>query len=170
MEYDPSTLRRLQLVELDILEVVADVCERHGIRWFLDRGTALGAVRHKGFIPWDDDVDVGMLREDYERFLQIAEKELPNGYSLHTPDNTPHYAPLFAKVYKDGTEFWSREISESKCEQGIFVDIFPYDTMSTDEVDQKRQCKEAIRWTRASYLYHARSMVVPGSGWVGRIQ
>ncbi len=168
--YDERTLRRLQLVVLEILDAVSGVCEKHGIRWFLDSGTALGAVRHQGFIPWDDDVDVGMLREDYDRFLEVAAKELPDGYSLHTPENTPHYSPFFAKVYKDGTRFWSKEVIESGCDQGIFVDIFPYDALSTDEDEQNRQRREAARWVRTSYLYHSKSLIVPGSGFAGKVQ
>lgn len=168
--YDDRTLRRLQLVVLEILDAIADVCEKHGIRWFLDSGTALGAVRHQGFIPWDDDVDVGMLRVDYDRFLAVAESALPAGYSLHTPENTPHYSPFFAKVYQDGTRFWSKEVIESGCDQGIFVDIFPYDALSTDQAEQDRQRRDAARWVRASYLYHSKTLVVPGSGFVGKVQ
>lgn len=168
--YDPLTLRCLQLAELEILDVIADLCERHGIRWFLDSGTALGAVRHQGFIPWDDDIDIGMLREDYDRFLSVAEWGLPDGYSLHTPENTPRYSPFFSKVYKDGTKFWSKEVIESGCAQGIFVDIFPYDALSVDKGEQNRQRREAARWVRASYLYHSKSIVVPGSGLLGKVQ
>ena len=69
MQYEQDELRRLQLVELDILRDIDKVCREHGIRYFLDSGTLLGAVRHGGFIPWDDDVDLGMPRHDYERFL-----------------------------------------------------------------------------------------------------
>lgn len=168
--YDECTLRRLQRAALEILDAVADVCEKNGIRWFLDSGTALGAVRHQGFIPWDDDVDVGMLREDYDRFLGLAENALPEGYSLHTPENTPHYSPFFAKVYKDGTRFWSKEVIESGCQQGIFVDIFPYDALSDDPSEQARQRRKAARWVQASYLYHSKTLIVPGSGFVGKLQ
>ena len=80
MQYEQDELRRLQLVELDILRDIDKVCREHGIRYFLDSGTLLGAVRHGGFIPWDDDVDLGMPRHDYERFLEIAPRALGDAY------------------------------------------------------------------------------------------
>lgn len=169
-EYESSVLRRLQLVELEILDVIVDLCSKHDIRWFLDGGTALGAMRHQGFIPWDDDIDIGMFREEYERFLDVAARELPSGYSLHTPENTAHYSAFFAKVSKDGTKFWPKDTMEAGCDQGIFVDVFPYDALSDDLSEQARQRREAARWVRTSYLYHSRSIVVPGSGIVGKVQ
>ena len=80
--YPGDSLQRLQAVELDILRAIRDVCEAHGITYFLDGGTTLGAVRHGGFIPWDDDADVAMPQEDYEHFLRVAPEALPEGYTL----------------------------------------------------------------------------------------
>ena len=73
-EYDQVTLKRLQQMELEILRDFQDLCERHNIDYFAGGGTAIGAVRHKGFIPWDDDIDVNLVRKDYERFLKYARK------------------------------------------------------------------------------------------------
>lgn len=76
-----EALHKLQAEELDVLLAISELCEKNDITWFLISGTALGAARHQGFIPWDDDIDIGMLREDYDRFLELASDGLPVGYS-----------------------------------------------------------------------------------------
>ena len=160
--YPQQVLRRLQLTELEILDVVSEFCSKHQITWWLDSGTTLGAIRHEGFIPWDDDIDIGMVREDYDRFIALAETQLPAGYSLHTPQNTDRYPPMFAKVYKDGTRFLTRETIDARGQQGIFIDVFPFDRLSMDPNTRKRQIARARRWQRFSYLYHSRNVIIPG--------
>lgn len=167
---DAEALKRLQETELDILLMIARFCDEHGIEWFMDSGTALGAMRHKGFIPWDDDIDIGMLRDDYERFIGLAREGLPEGYSLQTFDNNDALAGLFAKVYKNGTVFRTKETAEAGCDQGIFVDIFPYDVLSQDEGERRRQMKTARTWQSISYLYHAKTITVPHKGVLGAIE
>ena len=124
---DNDTLRKVQLVLLEIAKEVKRVCDENGIRYYLDCGTLLGAVRHKGFIPWDDDLDIGMMREDYDRFCRIAPKCLHEDYYLQTWDNDPYYALPFAKVRKKNTVYLENKASKSAM-TGFFVDIFPYDS------------------------------------------
>ena len=95
-------LRGLQLVELEILLEVDRVCRENGIEYFLDGGTAVGAVRHGGFIPWDDDVDIGMTRENYEKFLEIAPEKLKNDYFLQTRKTDKKAPYMYAKVMVPG--------------------------------------------------------------------
>lgn len=165
-----EALRKLQQAELDTLLVVARFCQDNGIAWFLDSGSALGACRHEGFIPWDDDIDIGMLRPDYDRFCELAERGLPEGFSLHTSRNTHGYAGLFAKVYKDGTRFETQETREAGCEQGIFIDVFPYDRLPRDKGARKRVISGAAWAQRLSYLYYAKTITVPHRGGLGMLE
>lgn len=170
MQYEQETLRRLQLVELEILKDIDHVCRKHGITYFLDGGTALGAARHKGFIPWDDDIDVGMLRPDYERFLAVAAEELGEGYVVSDPVSNDRNAGMFAKVWKKGTVFATKETMEAGIPQGIFVDVFAYDVLSADAALAAKQRRRCRMWQNASYLYHAKSITVPHKGFVGAME
>lgn len=119
-------IKQVQNIELNILLDVDRVCRENNIPYFLDSGTALGAKRHKGFIPWDDDIDIGMLRSDYNRFLSIAQDQLSPELILQTyhTDGAPI---MFAKVRKSGTIFVEYRLRNLAIEHGIFIDIFPYD-------------------------------------------
>lgn len=166
---ETEILHRLQETELEVLGAVVSVCDRHEITWWLDSGTALGARRHGGFIPWDDDIDIGMMRADYDRFCEIAPRELPEGFSFHNARIEDGFAPLFSKVWKDGTKFYTQETLDAGCEQGIFVDVFPYDYIEHDE-RSARMKTELIRTQRLSYLYHARHITVPDRGMKGAFE
>lgn len=135
---DHETLRRAQLVELDILKEVKRVCDKHGIQYWLDSGTLLGAVRHGGFIPWDDDLDIGMLRKDYERFAEIAPKEMGKEYVFQNWYLTKGYCFPFGKVRKKGT-VWQEMKAPRLQENGIYIDIFPYDVYPDEKRDQNKQ-------------------------------
>lgn len=167
---EDSVLLRLQRAELEILEVFSAYCANHNLRWFLDGGTALGAARHQGFIPWDDDIDVGMLREDYDRFIACAQDDFPEGYSLHTPQTSSGLAGMFAKIYRDGTEFSTEESLAAGIQQGIFIDIFPYDRLALEAKLANWQIKNARLWQSLSYLYHSPHIVVPHRGVLGTIE
>lgn len=170
MRYSPETLRRLQLVLLEIVKDIDRVCRKNDISYFLDSGSCLGAVRHGGFIPWDDDMDLGMLRSDYDRFLEIAPRELGNKYVVAHPGVDDRLAGQFAKVWKQGTEFATKETIEAGIPQGIFVDVFPYDELSANADEAKRQLADCRMWQSLSYLYHAKTIVVPHKGMIGAME
>lgn len=166
-----AALKKLQAEELDILLVVRDFCEKHQIEWVIDSGTALGAARHKGFIPWDDDIDISMPRCEYERFVRLAkEGGLPDGYSFHDHVNTKGVACFFGKVSKDGTEFVNEEASTAGYAQGIYIDVFPHDTLKNDERARGKQIRNASKWQKLSYLYHTSHIVVPHKGVTGMLE
>lgn len=167
---DAEALKKLQETELQILLAIAEFCDRNDIEWFMDSGTALGAMRHGGFIPWDDDIDIGMMRDDYDRFIELARTGLPQGYSLQTFSSNPSFPGMFAKVYKDNTAFHTKETAEAGCDQGIFVDIFAYDTLAADASQRARQLRTARLWQSVSYLYHAKTIVVPHKGALGAVE
>lgn len=170
MRYEQDTLRKLQLAELEILKDIDRVCRDNAIPYFLDSGTLLGAVRHKGFIPWDDDVDLGMLRPDYERFLQVAPQALGEGYEVSDPHLCPEFAGMFAKVWKRGTKFFTEETIEAHIPQGIFVDIFPYDPLHSDAALAKKQRQKCRFWQNMAYLHHSKHITVPHRGLLGSLE
>ena len=122
----PATgkLRQLQLAELEMLCDFRALCEKHNLRYFLDYGNLLGAVRHGGFIPWDDDVDVSMPYEDYRKFLKIAQEELGDRYFLQTDDTDEQYHFCFAKIRKNGTTMVNEDQLGWDIHHGAWIDIF----------------------------------------------
>lgn len=125
---DAETLRKAQLKMVDILVAIDDICQKHNIQYFLAYGTLLGAVRHKGFIPWDDDCDICMMREDFEKFMAIAKKELPDNLFLQNHEIEPDFPRTMTKVRMKDTKLVEFDESESeKYHQGVFVDIFIWD-------------------------------------------
>lgn len=152
--YPHDSLERLHAEELGIIAAIDKVCRDNDIDYFLDGGSCLGAVRHGGFIPWDDDMDIGMTMEDYKRFCTIAPTALPEGYSLHSSTDTPGFSALWVKVFKDGTRFIDDNAFEAGCEQSIFVDVFAYCPLDADEARAEKQLAAARMAQVKSYLKH----------------
>lgn len=128
-KYNPegSTLRKAQLRMLEILKEIDKICKKHHITYWLDGGTMLGCARHKGFIPWDDDLDIAVFEEDYERLLHILQQELPSQYNVLWPGNNKNFSFNFAKVV-DSKSYVEQEGGLSTPQEGItglWVDIFP---------------------------------------------
>jgi len=124
-------VKEVQEIQLEILLELDRICKKHSIHYILYGGTLLGAVRHKGFIPWDDDLDVAMYRDDFERFLSIAKKEMGNDFFLQTFETDPHFPPLFAKIRKNGTILRQINHAELDMHHGVPIDVFPYDEIKT---------------------------------------
>lgn len=127
LKYTNQDLRELQLVMLEILKMFDEFCSTHKLKYSLYGGTMIGAVRHHGFIPWDDDVDVCMEREDYERFIKLWQDDPIDGYFLQNKETDENFTQTFSKIRKNGTTFLQFESERGKLHTGIFIDIFPHD-------------------------------------------
>ena len=123
--------KEIWAVELDMFVKLISVCEKHGLTYFADSGTLLGAARHGGFIPWDDDIDVAMLREDYERLCRIAKDEFEYPYFFQTEETDPGSARKHAQIRNCMTTAIIEEEQGKNYafNQGIFIDIFPLDNL-----------------------------------------
>lgn len=121
---------KTQIILLRMLKIVHDICEENNIKYSLDAGTLLGAVRHKGFIPWDDDIDLFMLREDYEKFKKIVSDYLPYDISLHVKKKSEKPNTFWVKLRdnKSVTVRHGRRSSQRQKNMGVFLDVFPVDT------------------------------------------
>lgn len=143
-EVDINTQHRIWDVEMEILDVIDDVCRKNGLKYSLAYGSMLGTVRHQGFIPWDDDMDIWMLREDYDKFIEIWEKNPVDGYFLLRQETSPEYPQNFAKIRKRNTAFVSAGEENTNYHHGIFVDIFPLDDVSNSKIKAKIQGLSAL--------------------------
>lgn len=125
--YNPegSTLRRAQLRMLEILKVVDAICAKHGIEYTLDGGTLLGAVRHGGFIPWDDDLDINIKRKDLAKLRKILPRELPSHLVYQDYFTDPYYPTLIAKVREKDSYIYEEPCTDKLKEKGLFIDLIP---------------------------------------------
>ncbi len=132
-------IKKIQKIELDILLEFHKICKKHDIKYQLFAGTLIGAVRHKGFIPWDDDIDVCMLRSEYNRFLAVVEDELSSEYFFQTYETDPNYINKFAKIRKNGTMFMEKLVKGVDMHHGLYIDIFAMDNVQLDTLKGKHQ-------------------------------
>ena len=169
-EYSPEyvvseKMRKIWQVQYGLLGAFTDFCREHNLRYYVFFGTLLGAVRHRGFIPWDDDVDVVMPRADYDRLLELG-SEFPAPYFLQTMDNDPDtFFGGFARLRNDATTGIGREDFGHDCHLGIWMDIMPLDFCSSDKKQVKKKAKHIHFWQNLLYtkIYgEPRRYILPG--------
>lgn len=141
MRYKEQELQRLQDALYETLGEVDRICRKHDIRYFVTGGTAIGAYFWQKMLPWDDDIDVGMMRSDYERFAKMAQQELGDRFFLQSPDTEPHTPFYFMKVRMNGSRFSESTFKHIDMHQGIFVDIFPFDKVPRQKWLERLQHK-----------------------------
>ena len=132
-------LNDIHNIQLEMALEVKRICDKYNIKYSIIAGTLLGAVRHKGFIPWDDDLDIGMLREEYDRFIEVCKKELDDKYFLQTWDTDKDFPLPIAKLRKNGTRYVEKNSSKSNHHKGIYIDIFPFDNVPESTIKRKVQ-------------------------------
>lgn len=142
-QYD-GKLEEIKQIELKALKEVDTICRENNIKYFLSGGSMLGAVRHKGFIPWDDDVDVAMLREDFEKFKMIAKNNLSEEFVYQTYENNDGYHFFFDKITNKYTYFATKYSDEFEMLKGISLDIFVFDKTSDSSFFQKLHYKRLM--------------------------
>lgn len=147
-EYDDKTLKHLQQTELMILKDFISICEENNLDYYIYGGSLIGAIRHGGFIPWDDDLDVIMFREDYDKFKQIFNSSENDKYYLLCSENEDDYFYLFSKLVLKGTVFEERWVNQVNFNLGINIDIFVLDDLSDNKIKRFYQLKKAFFYNK----------------------
>lgn len=155
-----NILKQIQSTELEILVYFDKFCKDNNLKYSLSGGTLLGAVRHKGFIPWDDDVDCMMMRDDYDRLISLwNEKADTDRYILQLKDNTPAFSQSFAKIRKNHTAFLQDGEPAGEYHNGLFIDIMPADRLPNGKL------RQLLYYTQVMlYQLFTREFVPPKSG------
>lgn len=141
----PAKMKRVWKVQMDLLKKLLEVCDKYGLRIWADGGTLLGTVREHGYIPWDDDIDMVLLRDDYDKLVQVASKEFTNPYFFQCGYSEKIYPLGHSQLRMDGTTAIISNPIMKGVHQGIFIDIFPYDAIPDDEEAAERLFKEKDR-------------------------
>jgi lipopolysaccharide cholinephosphotransferase len=165
MEYNDAILHRLQQLELSILDDFMTVCRENGFSWWALCGSGIGALRHQGFIPWDDDIDVGLLRADYDRLNQIFKDRFPDKYVVVNADEFPSFPLSTTRITLKDSLFVEESLRRVKdCPLGIFLDVYAFDNVPPDPALAKKQIRTAWFWSKLMILSAVPFPVLPFSG------
>ena len=155
-----KSMNELQRIEFDLLKIFVAFCEKHNLKYYLSDGSTLGAIRHQGFIPWDDDIDVCMPRKDYDRFIELASKEFTGDVFLQTYKSDKYYTYAFAKLRNSNTTYVETYFKHSKINHGVWIDIFPLDGLMYKDTSKRTLIKYRLKriWLYV-YLCYPRSAI-----------
>lgn len=166
--YEQTTLRKLQLVETGMLKEFKKICEENNLDYFISFGTAIGVVRHKGFIPWDDDIDICMFRRDFDRFNEIVSKPpYSERYEMISAANSDDYLMPEAHWQLKGTRFVDKPSLEFKNPPGIFLDLFILDNLADDPKAAQKQMRDCLIWSRLMMVRAIKKPHIPYKGVFG---
>lgn len=148
---EANTLSRLQNCEKDILKEILTICTKHSLRVYMIYGTLLGAIRHEGFIPWDDDMDIAMPREDYDLFKKYAKEELPDNLQIRDVTDNVHNGCMFMKVHNINTAAIHSYTKDKDRYTGVYVDIFPLDGCPEELSKREKHMKKVHMWMKLNH-------------------
>lgn len=165
MKYDDQVLRKLQLAQCEVFKDFIAICEKHNIEYFLYSGCAIGVERHKGFIPWDDDIDIGMRRKDYDRFIEIAKELYTDKYRILDMNVDPKFPFFNANFIRKGTVNVPKMFEHLHLDTGIDVALYPFDNVSDNKWQRFWQCFWAFFWHKIRILQEFDAPYLAIKGW-----
>lgn len=160
-QYNDKDLRKLQLIEVECMREFIRICDKFNLTYILTAGTAIGAVRHKGFVPWDDDIDLAMPAEEFYKFIKIAENELSSDFEIHYFENDPFFSVFGLTICKKGC---SAIFTTGNFSAHIGVDVDPLFNVPDNAIERKRHLRRAWIWNKLYYLRKTPKPMIPLKG------
>lgn len=152
--YDNETLKKVQQYELSILRDFVKICDENNLTYFGIAGTGIGSLRHEGFIPWDDDIDVGIMRNDLDKLIEIIQRDYSDKYYILNAENNKNFPLTTTHICIKDSQFVLESLKGTNCPYGIFLDVFPFDCVSSDEKTLNKQMKRAWIYSKILILRH----------------
>ena len=163
-QYEPEVLKRIQDLEKEMLADFSRICKENNLTWFAIAGTLLGAVRHKDMIPWDDDLDIGIMRKDYIKLKKIVKAKYSDKYMVLDAEENDHYPLMTGQFTLKGTRFVTEQFRDIPCDFGIYLDLFPFDTLHPDKKIREKHMKHAWAIGKIRILREIGAPYVAGKG------
>ena len=165
----PIDIHECHRLLLDMAAILDRVCRENAIPYYMLGGTMLGAVRHGGFIPWDDDIDVCLPAEDFNKLLDIYDKEWSEKYSIMNTERDINYPFPTTRIMLKGTQFCEEALAPLPLDLGIFLDVYCFDNVSDDEKEYKKQAFDAWFWSHMRILVDVPRPVILADGIKGKL-
>jgi lipopolysaccharide cholinephosphotransferase len=163
-EYDKETLQKVQQIELMILRDSLKICQKYNVKFFLIGGSAIGAIRHQGFIPWDDDIDVAMMRKDYDEFIKRINEEMPDKYIAMNTGTDKNYPLMTTRLMLKGTKFVEEPLKDIHCFLGIFLDMYVLDNLPDNPEELNKISRKSFILSKLQILRSIAFPVLPYKG------
>ena len=164
-----ETIRKLQLKELESLRVFKEFCQKNNLLFYFCGGCCIGTLRHQGFIPWDDDIDLCIPSKDYHTLISVFEEKYSDRYEIMNADKDPKYPLSTTRIMIKGTQFCEEALKDLPLNLGIFLDIYPLETVSENDQEFRKQARRAWFWSHLRMLKLVPRPFILNNGWKSRI-